>query len=148
MQEVHTSCPETPATNVVGVTEIRSGCVISSRKGADTRQCFVTVAVETVDVESEQEEVFQAELEVELLEISAVQGKDAVHVHVRDQRLVEVQKASVGDEEQKVLQGLVIQGWPARIKEVPAPARKYWNLRESLVVQAGITYKGEQVVVP
>ena len=56
--------------------------------------------------ELEQEEVFQAELDTELLEISAaVQGKDSVHVS--DQRFLEVKKASVTDEEQKALQKLI-----------------------------------------
>ena len=103
--------------------------------------------VKTLEEEElEQEEVFQAELDAELLEISAVQGKDAVHVS--DQRLLEVKKASVTDEEQKALQKLITLGWPTRFKEVPALARKYWNFWESLVIQDGITYKGEQVVVP
>ena len=86
----------------------RYDLVVSYRLGKEQilANALSQLPVETVGVESEQEEVFQAELEVELLEISAVQGKDAVHV--RDQRLVEVQKASVGDEERKVLQGLVI----------------------------------------
>ena len=86
----------------------RHDLVVSYRPGKEQilANALSRLPVETVGIESEQEEVFQAELEVELLEISAVQGKDAVHV--RDQRLVEVQKASVGDEEQKLLQGLVI----------------------------------------
>ena len=94
----------------------------------------------------ENEEVFQAELEAELVEISAIQCSDAVHV--LDQRLTEVQKAAADDEEQKVLQKLVVQGWPDRWKEVPTLARKYWNFRESLWLQDGILYKGEQIVVP
>ena len=76
--------------------------------------------VKTLEEELEQE-VFQAELDAELLEISAVQGKDAVHGS--DQRLLEVKKASVTDEEQKALQKLITQGWPTRFKEVPALAR-------------------------
>ena len=38
-------------------------------------------------------------------------------MHVRDQRLVEVQKAAVDDEEQKVV---LVQGWPNQVKDVPA----------------------------
>lgn len=79
--------------------------------------------VKTLEEELEQEEVFQAELDTEWLEISAVQGKDAVHVS--NQRLLEVKKASVTDEEQKVLQKLITQGWPTRFKEVPTLAKKY-----------------------
>ena len=84
----------------------RYDLVVSYRPGKEQvlTDALSRLPVETVGVEPEQEEVFQAELEVKLLEISAVQGKDAVHV--RDQRLVEVQTASVEDEEQKVLQGL------------------------------------------
>ena len=38
-------------------------------------------------------------------------------MHVRDQRLVEVQKAAVDDEEPKVV---LVQGWPNQVKDVPA----------------------------
>eukprot|EP00731_Ephydatia_muelleri_P002546 Em0001g2546a len=101
------------STDGLGATLLQEGRPVvsvsrslSKRKEQILANALSRLPVETVGVESEQEEVFQAELEVELLEISAVQGKDAVHV--RDQRLVEVQKDSVGDEERKVLQGLVI----------------------------------------
>ena len=72
-----------------------------------------------------------------------IQCSDAVHV--RDQRLMEAQKVAAEDEEQKVVQKLVVQGWPDRWKEVPTMARKYWNFRESLGLQDGILYK---IVVP
>ena len=52
-------------------------------------------------------------------------------MHVRDQRLVEVQKAAVDDEEQKVV---LVQGWPNQVKDVPTQARKYWNFKEQVVV--------------
>ena len=84
-------------------------------------------------------------MEAEQVEISAIQCSDAVHV--RDQRLTEVQNAAAEDEEQKVLQKLVVQGWPDRWKEVPTLGWKYWNFRESLGLQDGILYKGEQIVV-
>ena len=48
------------------------------------------------------------------------QCKDAVHV--RDQRLVEVQKAAVDDEEQKVV---LVQGWPNQVKMCPHKILKF-----------------------
>ena len=66
-------------------------------------------------------------------------------MHVTDKRLVEVQKAAMDDEEQKVV---LVQGWPNQVKDVPAQAQKYWNFKESLVYQDGVLYKWEQVVVP
>ena len=47
-------------------------------------------------------------------------------MHVRDQRLVEVQKAAVDDEEQKVV---LVQGWPNQVKDVPAQAQNTEILR-------------------
>ena len=69
-------------------------------------------------------------------------------LQVRDQRLVEIQKAAMMDLEQKTLMQVITQGWPTTIQEAPILARKYWNFRETLTVQDGLIYKGGQVVVP
>lgn len=69
-------------------------------------------------------------------------------VRVKDQRLEEVKKAAATDQELLMLGLMIGRGWPSSIREVPPVARKYWTFRETLVMQDGIIYKGDQVVVP
>ena len=69
-------------------------------------------------------------------------------VHVSDKRMDSVKREAGRDEEQQRVRQVVCQGWPAKISEVPLEVRSYWNFRDTLTVEDGILYKGEQVVVP
>ena len=79
-------------------------------------------------------------------ELEVIEERD--FVRVKDQRLIEVQRAAFTDPEQIALSQVIKQGWPAHWKEAPEAVRKYWNFRELLVVRDGIIFKGDQVVVP
>eukprot|EP00731_Ephydatia_muelleri_P034422 Em0059g7a len=93
------------------------------------------------------QEVFQLTMaEQEARELEVIDERE--FLQVRDQRLVEIQKAAMMDLEQKTLMQVITQGWPTTIQEAPILARKYWNFRETLTVQDGLIYKGGQVVVP
>ena len=52
------------------------------------------------------------------------------------------------DAEQNALWRYIWEGWPPNVRQVPAAVRPYWNFRELLVMQDGIIYKGDQIVVP
>ena len=98
-------------------------------------------------VELTRQEVFQLTMaEQEARELEVIDERE--FLQVRDQRLVEIQKAAMMDLEQKTLMQVITQGWPTTIQEAPILARKYWNFRETLTVQDGLIYKGGQVVVP
>ena len=93
------------------------------------------------------QEVFQLTMaEQEAQELEVIDERE--FLQVRDQRLVEIQKAAMMDLEQKTLRQVITQGWLTTIQEAPISARKYWNFRETLTVQDGLVYKGGQVVVP
>ena len=79
-------------------------------------------------------------------ELEVIEERD--FVRVKDQRLIEVQRAAVTNPEQIALSQVIKQGWLAHWKEAPEAVRKYWNFRELLVVRDGIIFKGDQVVVP
>ena len=68
-------------------------------------------------------------------------------IRLKDQWLVEMQKAAAIDVQQKMLSNVIQQGWPDQIQQVPEMVKKYWTFRELLVVQDGIIYKRKQVVV-
>ena len=85
-------------------------------------------------------------MEEEADELNVINERD--FVRLKDQRLVEIQKAAATDIEQRLLSKIIQQGWPDRIQQVPEMVRKYWTFRELLVVQDGIIYKGKQVIIP
>ena len=43
---------------------------------------------------------------------------------------------------------VIKQGWPESLAAVPPTLRDYFNFREELLVQDGVVYKGERIVVP
>jgi hypothetical protein len=46
------------------------------------------------------------------------------------------------------LQETIITGWPEHIKDLPTDLRTYWGLRDSLSIENGVIYKGQQLLIP
>lgn len=84
-------------------------------------------------------------MEEEANELNVINERE--FIRLKDQRLVEIQKAATTDVEQKMLCKIIQQSWPDRIQQVPEMVKKFWTFRELLVVQEGIIYKGKQVVL-
>lgn len=84
-------------------------------------------------------------MEEEANELNVINERE--FIRLKDQRLVEIQKAATTDVEQKMLFKIIQQSWPDRIQQVPEMVKKFWTFRELLVVQEGIIYKGKQVVL-
>ena len=59
-----------------------------------------------------------------------------------------MRKAAEADAEECALRRYIGEGWPPNVRQVPTLVRPYWNFRELLVMQDGIIYKGDQIVVP
>ena len=97
--------------------------------------------------ELSEEEVFQlATLESAEHEIEHTSSRE--HVRVGDERMEAVMREARKDEEQKTLREWICKGWPTRRSEVPEKCWSYWNFRDTLTVENGIVYKGDQVVIP
>ncbi|XP_062577795.1 uncharacterized protein K02A2.6-like [Saccostrea cucullata] len=86
-----------------------------------------------------------------------LEEKDPVEVHnvdykeylpVSEQRIVEIRKATERDETMDMLKGVIKSGWPETRAEVHTDIQTYFPFREELVVQNGLIYKGERIVVP
>ena len=39
-------------------------------------------------------------------------------------------------------------GWPDNVKELPSDLRTYWSFHDELAVEAGVIFKGCQILVP
>ena len=46
------------------------------------------------------------------------------------------------------LTDIIISGWPDYIKEVPHPLHPYWQHHESLIVEDGLVFHGEALIIP
>ena len=93
------------------------------------------------------QEVFGVQLDnMVTQEIEVIRPPD--FISVRSERFGEVRKAAEADAEQCALRRYISEGWPPNVRQVPTLVRPYWNFRELLVMQDGIIYKGDQIVVP
>ena len=52
------------------------------------------------------------------------------------------------DQTLTALKEIVYNGWPASIKELPKHIRPFWPYRDEIAVEAGVLFKGRQVIIP
>lgn len=43
---------------------------------------------------------------------------------------------------------IVSNGWPESVKKLPENLRPYWSFREDIAIEAGVLFKGKQVIIP
>ena len=78
--------------------------------------------------QTQQEVLKVAAMVEEADELNVINERD--FVRLKDQRLVEIQRAAATDIEQRMLSKVIQQGWPDRIQQVPEMVRKYWTFRD------------------
>ncbi|XP_046573846.1 uncharacterized protein K02A2.6-like [Haliotis rubra] len=70
------------------------------------------------------------------------------YVPISEERIDQLQKATVEDKSMTILKDLIQDGWPTSSDDVPWCARVFFPFRDELSVQNGIVFKSERVVVP
>ena len=55
---------------------------------------------------------------------------------------------TVRDPVLNALKEVIYTGWPDNVKELPSDLRTYWSFRDELAVEAGVIFKGRQILVP
>lgn len=91
-----------------------------------------------LDAEAEIYNLFDEICNINMLEL----------INMTTDRMESVREATAIDEKLKVLQNVILCGWPERKRNTPAEAQEYWTFREELTVQEGIILKGMRIVVP
>ena len=71
-----------------------------------------------------------------------------VNLPLSDARWQQVTHASANDPVLKPLRGVIQDGWPERKSDVSECLRLYFDLRDELVVQDVLDFKGARLVVP
>ena len=67
---------------------------------------------------------------------------------IRRERLLKIQNASEADPVIKKLRGVISDGWPEEKINVPVELHPYFHIRDELIAQDGMVFKGERIVVP
>ena len=65
-----------------------------------------------------------------------------------DERIKQVKERTAADSMLQRLIELVQDGWQIKPKDVSADLKPYFNVRDELVVQDGVIYKGDRCIVP
>ncbi|XP_061194972.1 uncharacterized protein LOC133203143 [Saccostrea echinata] len=70
------------------------------------------------------------------------------YLAISDERYSQIKEATGKDESLQLLKKIILDGWLDSSKEVHSDIQVYFPFREELVVQNGVIYKAERVVVP
>ncbi|XP_042148029.1 uncharacterized protein K02A2.6-like [Ixodes scapularis] len=70
------------------------------------------------------------------------------HLPVRKETAEQIRKATLKDDNLQKLAMVILAGWPQDRNNIPPEIRMYFPFRDELVVEDGIVYKGQRLVVP
>ncbi|XP_062574516.1 uncharacterized protein K02A2.6-like [Saccostrea cucullata] len=70
------------------------------------------------------------------------------YLAISEERYSQIKEATERDDSLQLLKKIILEGWPDSSKEVHPDIQVYFPFREELVVQNGVIYKAERVVVP
>ncbi|XP_068734683.1 uncharacterized protein [Montipora capricornis] len=59
----------------------------------------------------------------------------------------QIKQCTIADATLQSLMNMIMTGWPLTKETVPVCIREYWNYKEELTVQDGVSYKGMKVIV-
>ncbi len=63
-------------------------------------------------------------------------------------RMQQLCESTQKDDTLTLLKEIIIQGWPASIKELPPDLHPYWTFCESITVADGLLQKGNRIIIP
>ena len=69
-------------------------------------------------------------------------------VQFSPEKLSLIQNETAKDEVLSALKEIIVQGWPAKMKDLPKDLHPYWSFRDELAVEDGLVLKGERIVIP
>ena len=70
------------------------------------------------------------------------------NIPVTDKRMQEIRDGTKNDKSLRILQRMILNGWPDSQSQIPEEVRPYWNIRDELSEAAGVLLKGERLIIP
>ena len=83
----------------------------------------------------------------------ALEAEDPQHVTIALINFPAAKQQLLNDETLRdpvlnALKEVIYNGWPDNVKELPSDLRAYWSFPDELAVEAGVIFKGRQILVP
>lgn len=69
-------------------------------------------------------------------------------INVSKERQIQIQTETARDATLNALKDVIYTGWPENIKGLTQDLRPFWPYREELAVEAGVVFKGKQILIP
>lgn len=91
------------------------------------------------------DEVYHLEEEL-YTEIESIKIPD--NVNITQISLEKVRQATATDDVLPLLASVVKEGWPVVKEKLPSCLHEYWDIKDELIVQDGVVFKGNRIVVP
>jgi hypothetical protein len=67
---------------------------------------------------------------------------------IPEDRLQEIRHETLRDKSQKELSHVIMTGWPDSVSEMKSIVQPYFNVRDELILQDGVIFRGDRVVIP
>ena len=90
------------------------------------------------------EESLDSGEEAETINVNAI----STYVPFTDARLIDLRNATDEDETMQKLKSEILNGWPDEKHNLPSELHGYFTFRDQLVVQDGLVFRGERIVIP
>ena len=69
-------------------------------------------------------------------------------INFSESKQKQLQTETSNDPILRELMDTIMVGWPEGIKKLPADLRAYWSFRHELAIEAGVVFKGRQILIP
>ena len=69
-------------------------------------------------------------------------------INFSESKQKQLQTETSNDPILRELMDTIMVGWPEGIKKLPAVLRAYWSFRHELAIEAGVVFKGRQILIP
>ena len=91
----------------------------------------------------------EVELDVRVDGIDASYSKQSISlINFSADKQKQLRDETTSDPVLNQLKEVIHTGWPETIKELPTDLRSFWSYRDELAVEAGVIFKGRQVLIP
>ena len=91
----------------------------------------------------------EVELDVQVEGIDASDSEQSISlINFSADKQKQLRDETTSDPVLNQLKEVIHTGWPETIKELPTDLRSFWSYRDALAVEAGVIFKGRQVLIP
>ncbi|XP_062504855.1 uncharacterized protein LOC134181605 [Corticium candelabrum] len=86
--------------------------------------------------------------ELDNMAIDADEEQDNALLSLKPETVQKIRQATIADDGIKQLKEMIFSGWPDHKKQIPRALTPYFGVRDQLVVQNGLVFCGDRLLVP